>query len=426
MIVVGQPGVPQGLTSTQTFVAAPRIGFAWDPFGDGKTAVRGGFGISYLPTSAPSLCCSGSYQSMPPLSYTPTTYYGTLSTFLNTAGTLFPSNVMGLDDSKMASSYSFSAGVQRQVGFATVIDVAFVGNLGRHLMMSQNLNQLPYGERFLASSQDPTVPGKPLPDNFLLPYAGLGSITYVQPIGKSSYYALQTQANRRFSHGLEFKANWTWSKSMDYGSADWSSIAEYASRTLLDYGESAFDRTHIVNMAWLYELPGSEHLRNPLASAVLGHWNVSGTTTFASGAPTGVSFSTVSGVDLIGGGDGQRINVTGNPQLGYGDHSVTRWFNPNVFSQPALGYIGSAGPDVFRGPGQNQWDLAVYKNFRIHEKGQFQIRSEFYNAFNHPQWSGVNAAAKFDNNLNQINTLFGQVTSSRGPRVIQLALRVSF
>jgi hypothetical protein len=363
---------------------------------------------------------------MPPLSYTPTTYYGTLSTFASTAGTLFPSNVMGLDDSKMAASYSFSTGVQREVGFATVVDVAFVGNLGRHLMLGQNLNQLPYGERFLPSSQDPTEPGKPLPDNFLRPYPGLGTINYIQPIGNSSYYALQTQANRRFSHGLEFKANWTWSKSMDYGSSDYTSIATYASRTLLDYGESTFDRTHIVNFAWLYELPGSQHLRNPFASAVLAHWNVSGTTTFASGAPTGVTFSTVSGVDLIGGGDGQRIDVTGNPQLGYGDHSVTRWFNPSVFSEPPLGYIGSAAKDVFRGPGQNEWDLAAFKNFRIHEKGQIQIRSEFYNAFNHPQWSTVNAAAKFDNNGNQINTLFGQVTADRGPRVIQFALRVGF
>ena len=426
MIVVGQPGVPEGLTNSQAIVAAPRFGLAWDATGDGKTAVRAGFGVSYLTSSAPSLCCSGSYQSMPPLSYTPTTYYGTLSTFLNSAGTLFPSNVLGLDDSKMAASYNFSTGVQREVGFATVVDVAFVGNLGRHLMMARNLNQLPYGVRFLSGNQDPTVPGKPLPDNFLRPYAGLGTVTYREPVGTSSYYALQTQANRRFSHGLEFKANWTWSKAMDYGSSDGATLPTYASRYLLTYGESTFDRTHIVNFAWLYELPGSQRMTNPILSAVAAHWNVSGTITFASGAPSGASFSTVSGVDLIGGGDGQRINVTGKPQLGYGQHSVTRWFDPTVFAQPALGYIGSAPRDIFRGPGQNQWDLSVFKNFRIRERGQVQFRSEFYNAFNHAQWSGLNTAAKFDNNLNQINTLFGQVTSSRGPRVIQFALRVGF
>jgi hypothetical protein len=308
-----------------------------------------------------------------------------------------------------------------------VLDVAFVGNLGRHLMMAQNLNQIPYGARFLANNQDPTVFGKPLPDNFLRPYAGLGTVTYREPIGTSSYYALQVQANRRFSRALEFKANWTWSKAMDYGSTDGAALPIYADRYLLSYGEATFDRTHIVNMAWLYELPGSKRLSNPIARGVLGDWNVSGTVTLASGAPTGVSFTTVSGVDLIGGGDGQRINVNGNPNLGGSQRSVTRWFDPSVFSQPALGYIGSAARDVFRGPGQNQWDLSAFKNIHFgKEKVQTQLRGEFYNAFNHAQWSGVNTSAQFNNNLAQTNALFGQVTSSRGPRVIQLAVRVSF
>jgi len=158
-------------------------------------------------------------QNLPPNNYTPKTYYGTLGTFLNTAGTLFPSNVKGHDWSQLAQSYSFSLGVQREVGYSTVIDAAFVGNLGRHLLQSVNLNQLPYGVRFLPTSVDPTN-GRPLADSFLTPYIGLGSITYAEPVGTSNYYALQMQANRRFSHGLEFKANWTWSKSLDYGSGD--------------------------------------------------------------------------------------------------------------------------------------------------------------------------------------------------------------
>jgi hypothetical protein len=426
MIVVGQPGVPEGLTTSPSVDFGPRFGFAYDLFGDGKTALRGGFGITYLPTSAPALCCSGSYQSNPPLSYTPTTYYGTLATFVSSAGTLFPSNVLGLSETRLASSDSFSLGVQRDMGKSIVVDVAVVGNLGRHLLMAQNLNQLPYGERFLASSQDPTNPGKPLPDNFLRPYPGLGTITFREPIGNSSYYALQTQANRRFSNGLEFKANWTWSKSMDYGSSDGATVATYANPVLLNYGESSFDRTFITNLSWLYALPGSSRLANPILSTALAHWNVSGITTFASGAPTGVTFSTVSGVDLIGGGDGQRINITGNPQLGYGARNGNEFFNTAVFALPPLGYIGNAPRDVFRGPGQNQWDLAAFKNFVILEKTSLQLRTEFFNAFNHTQWSTINAAAKFNSAGQQINTLFGTATADRGPRVIQVALRFTF
>jgi hypothetical protein len=98
-----------------------------------------------------------------------------------------------------------------------------------------------------------------------------------------------------------------------------------------------------------------------------------------------------------------------------------------VFSLPALGYIGSASRDVFRGPGQNQWDLAAFKNFVIREKATFQFRGEFYNAFNHAQWSGINTSAQFNPATGQqVNALFGTATSDRGPRVIQLAIRVSF
>src|SRR5438552_15188352 len=125
MVLAGAPGIPTGLTKVQFITPGPRFGFGYDLFGDGKTALRGGFGLSVLPQTQ----IDTGLQNLPPNNYTPRTYYGTLNTFKNTAGTLFPSNVKGHDWSQLAQSYNFSLGAQREIGFATVIDIAFVGNL---------------------------------------------------------------------------------------------------------------------------------------------------------------------------------------------------------------------------------------------------------------------------------------------------------
>lgn len=148
-------------------------------------------------------------------------------------------------------------------------------------------------------------------------------------------------------------------------------------------------------MAWLYEVPFAKH-GNAVMKTVFGNWNVSGSITFASGATQGMGFSTTTGVDLIGGGDGQTVNVSGNPNLPSGTRDGAQWFDKSVLSLPAAGYIGSASRYVFRGPGQNQEDLSAFKNFMIHDRASIQFRGELYNTSNHTQWSGINASPQFN------------------------------
>jgi hypothetical protein len=153
---------------------------------------------------------------------------------------------------------------------------------------------------------------------------------------------------------------------------------------------------------------------------------LSGIAQFASGQPTGLSFSTVDGTNLTGGGDTQRMDVCGSAYTG-SIHTFNQWFNTSAFCRPGLNDRGNEGKYDIRNPGVNNWDMALAKNFPVKsEKRYIEFRWEAYNAFNHTQYAGLNTAARFDINGNQTNTLFGTVTSTRTPRVMQGSLRFTF
>jgi hypothetical protein len=426
LVVAAQDSTyPRALTDTHALNFGPRFGFAYDVFGNGHTAIRGGFGIFYnRPNFGTWL---RPFNAQPPLVQTPIINYGTLSSLLSSSGLLFPTNVIALDPhAKIPQVMDFSFGVQHSLGWGTVLDVGYIGSLGRHLLWVRPLNAIPFGTDFQAANLDKTAANKPLPPAFLRPIVGYNNINQTEPAGSSNYHSLQVTVNRRFQKGLQFGGSWTWSKALDYNDEDNQTISTLVPIRVWNYSMAAFDRTHNLRLNWLFDVP-SPHGNRVLRQA-LGGWQLSGVTAFISGAPVPINFATTTPSDITGSPtDLPRIQINGNPVLEKGDRTFAHNFNTGVFSLPPVGSIGNAPRTVLRGPGLNNWDLALFKNFPVFkERARLQFRSEFYNAFNHTQFTQWDTTARFDAAGNQVNGSFGQATAAAAARILQFSLRAYF
>jgi hypothetical protein len=319
--------------------------------------------------------------------------------------------------------------IQRKIGFGTVINVGYVGSLGRHLSWQTGLDNVPLGAQFQPSNADPTNPSVPLPNAFLVPIRGYSSIGYDADAASSNYHSLQVTAVRQFAHGVQFGFAYTWSKAMDWDDTAFAAVNNAVPANLFrawNYGLAGFDRTNIVKINWLWETP-NWHTSFAPARAVVNGWHVLGVATFQSGAPSGVGFTQTTATNITGSPSvSARIQVNGNPNDVGSSYGPLQAFNPTVFSLPAVGTLGDPSKDLIRGPGLNDWDVSIFKDFRIQERLRLQLRSEFYNFFNHTQFSAINTTAQFNAAGAQLNTQFGQYTAAQNPRIIQLAVRVQF
>ena len=480
------PNTPPGFRTTRAIDIEPRLGFAWDLTGKGNTVLRAHAGIYHAPRVGGGTT-GGNLVNNQPANRTFTIDFGNINTLESLIGTAITtaSNLNAVEvDSHTPSIYNFSLGIQREIGFKTVLEVSYVGSFARHLGQRININEVPDGAKLGQNNISP-VTGSRLPDAFLRPYRGYGDIQMVTWGGTSNYNSLQVQANRRYTRGFQAGLAYTYSKSFDYANDDASDISFGRPYKAFNYAPSDFDQTHIFTINYIYDVPALSRKfgNNGFVSAILDNWQISGTTSYASGKPKNVtvtysnttatislsqtcpagstetSTNTANGTkvctpisDWTGGGINARMFVTCDPMRGdFGVDSTgtPRAFNIACFAKPtALGQIGNQPRNNVRMPSIFNNDLAFFKNIKLDEKRSFQLRWEIYNIFNHTNFRDIDAAATWGlvvNNpstanpkaacsstnvctatVQQTNNRFGAVIAARTPRVMQASIRFSF
>jgi len=309
---------------------------------------------------------------------------------------------------------------------SVALEVSYVGGLNRHQHATTAINPIPMYAHFLdinPQNADPSAPTTVLQDDFLRPYKGVGNVTLSFPQMSTNYNSLQVTANRRLGSGLQFGLAYTFSKALGATATN-----PYFDTHYWSYGPLGQDRSQNFVFNYIYDVPKlGKRMNSKALGVVTDNWQVSGITTMISGSPFTPSFSTTDGADITGSAVNARIVVTGDPKLSKSEKSFYQVFNTSVWARPARGTFGNAAGGLLRGPGINNWDLAISKRFRLwSEASKLTFRGELFNAFNHTQFSSVNSAAQFNPAGAQTNPLFGSYTGTRQPRNVQLSLRLQF
>ncbi|PWT95000.1 MAG: hypothetical protein C5B55_01860, partial [Blastocatellia bacterium] len=288
------PNTPPGYRITRSVDIEPRVGMAWDLWGNGKTVLRLQAGVYHSPRVGGGTT-GGNLVNNQPANRTFSIDYGNINNLAALTGTALtrPSSLNAVEvHSHTPTVYNFSVGVQRELGFKTILEVSYVGSLARHLGQRININDIPDGAKLGTNNIDP-VTGSRYGDDFLRPYRGYGDINMVTWGGTSNYNSLQVQANRRYTRGFQAGLAYTYSKSFDYANDDSSDILFGRPYKAFNYAPSDFDQTHIFTINYIYDIPSlSRHLNNNgFVRAIFDNWQISGTTSYASGKPKNLTTS---------------------------------------------------------------------------------------------------------------------------------------
>jgi len=428
LVFQGDPGVGEIVHGEKNW--APRFGFAYDLFGNGRTSLRGGYGLYYdsllgmlyenLALTVPfTVTASGTALSnfADP--------FGGASPFAGHGSSLFFPQYLSLNviDPSYRSPYSqqWNLTLERELPRSIVVSAGYLGTAGVHLPGTQVLNTAAF------------VPGGSTAANVnqRRPYGpAFGQIDNFVSWLNSSYQALQVSTSRRWSHGLTFLSSYTYSKAIDDGSFPEGvtairvgTIPENQNNFRAERGLSNFDMRHRFTFSYVWDVPVLRN-RKTLAGRAFGGWQISGIATIQSGIPFIVQDGSDPNLDGV---TSDRPDVISNPNLPASQRTLARWWNTSAFVRLPSGTnrFGDAGRNIVIGPNVRNFDAALVKEFQVRESANVQFRWDVFDVFNHPNFANPSGGSP----SNDISSpLFGQIQSTlaNSERIMQLALRINF